>query len=288
MRARPATLDDVPAIAALQDGWDTHWFGAPENDEAQVRRSLSRVEPLAERSRLLLDDAGELAAASWWWTGDTRLIVRPGVPADAALDDLLPWLAVSGVRALECLASDDVQEAALRRHGWRYEMSAFELIRAVSPDWVLADPQWPDGVRVTGLGAGDAAQVHELVYRRAAWAAVPGHEERGLEEWSELFLGEEALASQQVLAWDGDRLVGAALGQTFPDGAGWVSQLAVAQDHRGQGLGRALLLEALHRRVHGGASALGLSVSALNAHALRLYLGVGLTVDREWRTYLPG
>ena len=90
--------------------------------------------------------------------------------------------------------------------------------------------------------------------------------------------------------WPGTarRLVGVALGHTFSDGAGWVAQLAVAEDHRGRGLGRALLLEALRRRVAAGATALGLSVSALNPDALRLYLDVGLVVDREWRTYLPG
>ncbi|WP_426561470.1 GNAT family N-acetyltransferase [Angustibacter sp. McL0619] len=288
MRARPATLDDVPAILALQRRWDTHWFGAPENDESEVRQSLNRVEPLAGHSLLLLDDAGELVGASWWWSGDTRLIVDPAHAGDpASLDVLLPWLRAGGVRALESLATDQVQESALVRHGWRYEMSAYELIRQVTPDWVLAAPDWPDGVRTSDLRPDDAPDVHDLIYRRAGWASVPGHSERDLAEWQGLFLDDEAPLDQQVLAWDGETLVGAALGHTFSDGAGWVSQLAVAQDQRGRGLGRALLLESLHRRVSTGATALGLSVSALNPDALRLYLEVGLVVDREWRTYLP-
>jgi ribosomal protein S18 acetylase RimI-like enzyme len=287
MRARPATLDDVPALTALQTRWDTHWFGSPENDEAEVRESLRRVE-LAEHSRVLLDDAGGLVGASWWWHGDTRLLADPAHPADPVLDDLLPWLRASGVRALEALAADEVQQQALSRHGWRYEMSAFELIREVSGDWQLAEPRWPDGVRVSDLGPQDAPAVHDLIYRRAGWATVPGHSDREYAEWLDLFLGAEVPHEQQVLAWDGDVLAGVALGHTFSDGAGWVAQLAVAQDQRGRGLGRALLLAALGRRVAAGATALGLSVSALNPDALRLYLEVGLTVDREWRTYLPG
>jgi ribosomal protein S18 acetylase RimI-like enzyme len=287
MRARPATLDDVPAITELQIRWDSHWLGSAENDETDVRRSLARVDPLTERSRLVFDGSDRLVGAGWWWSGDTRLLVEPEL-AGPLLDDLLPWLRASGVRAVESLATDAAQEAALTRHGWQYELSAFELIREVSADWVLADPSWPVGVRVTSLGTDDPRQVHELIYRRADWASVPGHDERDLAEWQALFLGEEVPADQQVLAWDGETLVGVALGHTFSDGVGWVAQLAVAADHRGRGLGRALLLEAFQRRVAAGATGLGLSVSALNPDALRLYLGVGLVVDREWRTYLPG
>ena len=51
--------------------------------------------------------------------------------------------------------------------------------------------------------------------------------------------------------------------------------------------GRALLLEAFRRRVAAGATRLGLGVSAEHAHALGLYLGIGLTIDREWRKYRP-
>jgi len=39
--------------------------------------------------------------------------------------------------------------------------------------------------------------------------------------------------------------------------------------------------------VSAGAKRLGLGVSAANPDALRLYLGVGLAVDREWRQYRP-
>jgi ribosomal protein S18 acetylase RimI-like enzyme len=63
--------------------------------------------------------------------------------------------------------------------------------------------------------------------------------------------------------------------------------LAVARSERGQGLGRALLLESFRRRIAAGAAQLGLSVVATNRAALRLYLGIGLTVEREWQTFAP-
>ena len=91
-----------------------------------------------------------------------------------------------------------------------------------------------------------------------------------------------------MLAWRGDRLVGASLGRIFSDGAGWVSQLAVAQDERGRGIGKALLLETLRqRRGRAAPPSLGLGVMAHNRGALGLYLGVGLRIDREWLAFEP-
>jgi len=91
-----------------------------------------------------------------------------------------------------------------------------------------------------------------------------------------------------VLAWRGNRLVGVALGRTFSDGTGWVSQVAVSRDQQGQGVGRALIIEAFRRRLAGGATRLGLGVSAANQDALRLYLRLGLAIDREWMLHHRG
>jgi ribosomal protein S18 acetylase RimI-like enzyme len=49
-----------------------------------------------------------------------------------------------------------------------------------------------------------------------------------------------------------------------------------------------MLLEALHRRLAAGVTSLGLGVQATNRAALRLYLDVGLSIDREFRTYSAG
>ncbi|HYN75634.1 MAG TPA: GNAT family N-acetyltransferase, partial [Candidatus Limnocylindria bacterium] len=115
---------------------------------------------------------------------------------------------------------------------------------------------------------------------------VPGHESRDFEEWHGLFVAKED-PEQQVLAWQDGRLVGVALGRIFSDGTGWVSQVAVPRDLRRRGLGRALILEAFGRRMAAGATGLGLGVSAANVDALRLYLDLGLGVDREWMVFAP-
>lgn len=290
MHARPVSPDDLPTITAVQAAWDTHWFGAQESDESEIEHVLELATPLDERSRVLVADDGRLLAATWWWSpDDVFLAVRHDAPEAErreVFDDLLAWYAGCGVESVEALAGDDAFAAALERHGWEHWLSSFELLREVSADWQLPEPVWPDGVTVTDLTPDAERATHELIYDRARWATIPGHGTRGFEEWRHIFVADEP-ADQQVLAWRGEELVGAALGKIFSDGSGWVAQLAVPQELQKQGIGRALLLEAFRRRVAGGAQRLGLGVSAENAHALGLYLGIGLEIDREWRKYRP-
>lgn len=274
--SRPLTAADLPAAAELHAAFDRRWFGQPENDLAEVTQSFER----AQDSLLVLDDDGEPVLVAWWASPTEPLLV--GTDSPAAYDLALPWFAEAGVQ-VDALAQDAVLAAALQRHGFGYLRSSYELLR---PAEGLAAPVWPDDVRVTSLG-GDAERVWDLVYHRCGWTEVPGHGHRPYDEWTKTFLSAEVDPEQQVLAWVGDDLAGVAIGKTFSDGSGWIAQLAVAHEHKGRGLGRALILEAFRHRVAGGATQLGLGVSADNPDALRLYLSVGLEIDREWRHFAP-
>ena len=282
LSTRPVTAADIPDIAALQQRWDTRWFGAPEEDESEVRASLERVSPLEECS-VLLHDTDRLVAAGWWWKADdTTLLVDPEISDPGVHDALVGWLVASGSSHAEALAGDELLRAALGKNGWAHWLSQFELMRDAAG---LPAPTWPSDASVTSI-EDHAEAVHRLIYREARWADVPGHGDRDLAEWHALFLAGEDPA-QQVLVWRDGELVGAALGKTFSDGTGWVSQVAVRPDQQGRGLGRALLLEAFGRRLAAGAVRLGLGVSAANADALRLYESIGLQIDREWMLYRP-
>ena len=267
---------------ALQQRWETHWFGAPEHDEDDVRADLGRVDPPTERSRLLLD-GDRLVAAAWWWRPDDPTVLvdpDPAVDAEEACRDLVGWLGRSGAVQVEALWRDVALLRALADQGWVHVRSQFELVR---PAHDLPAPTWPDGVTVSSLGA-DATEVHRLVYEQAGWGDVPGHTMRGLDEWLDLFVTGEDPAQQVVARADG-RVVGAALGKVFPDGTGWVAQVAVRRDQQGRGLGTALLAEAFARRAAAGATQVGLGVSATNPDALRLYRRLGLDIDREWTVH---
>jgi ribosomal protein S18 acetylase RimI-like enzyme len=284
MHSRPATVDDFDLLVDLHQRWDLAQFGAVEHDADEVRETLGDEATLSERSRLLIDD-GRLVAAAWHGIEPT-LLVDPGNDPTQWYADLVPWFAARHTD-LEALATDEPLRAALVDRGWTHNRSSFELIRAVSPDWTLATAVWPDGIEVTALDEQDVEQIHRLIYVDAGWAEIPGHPERAFDEWRSIFVTDKEDPAQQVIAWRDGRIVGVSMGRIFSDGAGWISQLAVAKSERGRGLGRALLLESLARRIAAGADPVGLSVQAENRSAIGLYLDVGLTIDREWQHFSP-
>ena len=107
LRARPAAAEDLPALVALQQRFDSRWFGTPEHDEAEVRASFDRVDPLAKHS-LLLHDGDRLLAAAWWWKDESTLLLEPElddeVVAGEAAERLARWLTGSGTHHAEVLA----------------------------------------------------------------------------------------------------------------------------------------------------------------------------------------
>lgn len=283
MEFRAATADDLAAIADLQHRYDLAWFGASEHSVAEVAEFLGYADPLSENSALAFVD-DRLVAVGLRFGCDTLLTVDPRTPSTPVFDRMLPWFA-ERTGCVEVLSKDEAALAAVEAAGWTYCRSTFDLIVEVTPELQLAEPVWPEGVTARDFDLADAAAVHRLIYVDAGWADVPGHRPRDYEQWRRIFVTEHTVASQQVIASRGSRIVGVAMGRTWDDGTGWISQLATAADERGRGLGRAMLLEALRRRVAAGATSLGLSVQAANRGALRMYLSAGLEIDREFRTY---
>jgi ribosomal protein S18 acetylase RimI-like enzyme len=282
VQQRAATLDDLPQITELTTRADTAWFGAPEHDESEVREYFDQVEDLENGSRLFFDGDRLVAGAlrnptDAWFVTDPD----PAVAATVA-DELVSWF---GTGKISVLDRDTVVREALDRQGWTHERSMFDLLRPVSNDWDIAEPVWPEGVEVREFTPDDAAAIYHLIYVDAGWAEVPGHPHREFADWRSIFITEHTKPEVQTLAWRGDRLVGVATGRIFSDGTGWIAQLAAANDERGRGLGRALLLDGLRRRRAAGATMLGLAVQAENRGALKLYLAAGLEIDREWMEY---
>ena len=283
MEFRPATSDDLAAIADLQQRYDVAWFGAPEHSVAEVEEILGYADPLTENS-LVAMDGDRLIAEALRFGSDTTMTIDPEADPAPILAVLLPWFADAPGRT-EVLSRDGAAIAAIEAAGWTYDRSTFDLLVDVDDDLKLARPVWPDGVVARDFDLADAAAIHRLIYVDAAWAEVPGLPDREFDEWRRIFITEHTVASQQVIAWRGERIVGVAMGRTWADGTGWISQLATAKDERGRGLGRAMLLDAMRRRIAAGATTLGLSVQATNETALNLYLNAGLQIDREFRTY---
>ena len=92
--------------------------------------------------------------------------------------------------------------------------------------------------------------MHALI--QDAFAEIDGHEFQPLERWRAKTIGKDGHdPSLWQLLEDDEGLAGAALGERWEDGTGYVAELAVAGRARGRGHGRALLLglfEAFRRR----------------------------------------
>ena len=117
---RPVTSADIPVIAALQERWDTRWFGAPEEDESEVRSSLDRVSPLEQCSVLLHDGDRLVARAGGGRPTTPRCSSTPTSNDPGVHDALVGWLVASGASHAEALAGDELLRAALAKHGWAH------------------------------------------------------------------------------------------------------------------------------------------------------------------------
>jgi len=102
-------------------------------------------------------------------------------------------------------------------------------------------------------------------------------------EWRQLRMGNRLFdPTLWLLAWSGDRLVGASLNMD-EDGEAWVQTLGVLREARRKGLGRALLVESFREFHHRGHRQVLLGVDSQNpTGATRLYEGAGMTADRQW------
>jgi mycothiol synthase len=212
--------------------------------------------------------------------GQTILLVDPGDDPEPALEALVAWLGERGHHQVDSYGRDERRIAWLEANGFTHLRSFFDLRRGIEPP--LASAVWPSGAEIARYRPGeDDEAVHALIYVDAAWAEVPGHTQRSLEEW-------RSTLTPDYRGWvarrDG-RPIGCVAGRVFSDGRGWVEQLAVARSARGLGLGRALLLHSLAELRERGATTLALGVQGENGNALGLYRDVGFEVEREWRAY---
>ena len=305
---RPVTTADAAEILRVARAQDVGWWGEEDTDadvvELQLRQAAAAAGSLHDGGRALPadrepgeadgdgdghgDGGGRLrGVALHVGHGETYLVVDPGGDdPEGALGALVGWLASTGATDVESPPADEARRRALADVGFRPVRSSFELVRSGPLD-DLGPTRWPDGIVVAPFRPGvDEAEVHELIY--SVWLDVPGHVHRPLEEWRLLFV-EPSLDRPELLVLarrDDGELAGASLCTTFGD-VGWVSQLAVGRPGRGVGLGRALLVESMHRLADVGANRFGLGVEAVNESALGLYRSVGLAVDREYVHHGP-
>jgi ribosomal protein S18 acetylase RimI-like enzyme len=287
MTTRSATAADIPAITALEQRVDKHWFGKPEHDEAEITEDFDLLDDPAEQTRLVLDGNDRPLALAVRIRTESFLSVDPDIDPAPVHAELLDWLATAGTPRLQVLERDTAVRDALAERNWTYLYSAFDLMRSLTGGWTPAAPRWSDGVTVGEWDETHARATYDLVYTGARFADIPGHDARAFDEWHQVFIAGRSSVELPLLAWRGDRVVGASIGRIHSGGTGWINQLAVDRSEQGRGIGRALILETFARRIAAGATSVGLGVMASNRGALALYLDIGLEIERENQFYAP-
>jgi mycothiol synthase len=141
-------------------------------------------------------------------------------------------------------------------------------------------PVLADGVRIRVAEATEEGRrtVHRLLY--ATFADHFGTAYQPYEAWSARMAARPSADPRQwwLVEVDGEP-VGLAMGdeQYAVENGGWVKNLGVLKEHRGRGLGRALLQHALASFAARGRTKAGLGVDAGNeTGALALYESVGM------------
>ena len=126
----------------------------------------------------------------------------------------------------------------------------------------------------------DEIAVHALV--QEGLSEVEGFLAEPLEVWRRQRIEKKRWDPALWLVLEDDEgLAGAALGERWDDGLGYVAQLAVAPRARGRGHGRTLLLGLFEAFRASGLRRAELSVHGDNRGAARLYESVGMTASWE-------
>jgi GNAT superfamily N-acetyltransferase len=126
----------------------------------------------------------------------------------------------------------------------------------------------------------DEVAVHALV--QECLSEVEGFIAEPLEVWRRQRIEKKRWdPALWLVLEDGEGLAGAALGERWDGGIGYVAQLAVAPRARGKGHGRTLLLSLFEAFRADGLRRAELSVHGANRGAARLYESVGMTASWE-------
>lgn len=292
---RAASTADVEAIHRLVVAVENELLGYAETSADGIMASITRPGlELADDTLVIHDEGGRLAGWAWLNRGRRAQIdVDPAFRGRGVGSALLDW---AEARATE-LGSDWMAQTVddadvtgtelLRSRGYEVLATNWQLEMPMPVEPVV--PALPAGITVRPFEDRDATAAHQMVEDAFdEWQP----RRKSYEEWARLTIERETFApALSPLAFAGDELVGVVLSLELPDSdEGYVEQLAVRRDHRGQGIARGLLAVAGHGFYQQGRRNLILWTHS-GTGALAMYERLGMSVRRSTTVYrgsLPG
>jgi ribosomal protein S18 acetylase RimI-like enzyme len=262
--------------------YDTAELGQPEMELPNIEGMLA----LTDSDRVLVEDDGRLVGfADVGRSGEVETVVMPSYDGSSDLQrELLDWALARarerGIGRIEHFAGTSAEGATarLRAAGFEHARTIWRMARSVAGE--LPTPVWPAGVSPRPFDRQrDGHKVWQVVME--SFAGTFGSHPRPFEEWSTLVLDQ---GFDVVCAVEHDVIVAVATTHAG-QGEGNIGQLGVLPEHRGRGLGLALLHECFRRDAAAGLATTTLTVDGENALARRLYEKAGMAVVAEYRRY---
>lgn len=284
LTARPATPDDLLATLDLLRAYERAAHGTAMVEEEDVAGSWRQLGDELGAYCVLVHDGERLVGFAEDHPRERLTVaVSPDDEGRGIGTWLLGWAttrarAAGRVEVAQSVPAGSSSEHLLvaagaqpRYDAWLLRLGAGRPVPTVT---------LPEGVTITAAEPDELPVAHALVERCFDWA---GRVPMSYVDWCARFLERADAEPWHVrVARDGGQVVGVALVTPAEGDVAFVHELAVERPHRGRGIGRALLGEAL-----GQGRTRGLAVGELSTHslsgALGLYLDAGMEVVATWR-----
>jgi mycothiol synthase len=288
LRTAPLVAGDAADLTAVWRACEEHEDGRAQVVEADAVAIFGRPSLEFARDTVAVRDGDALVAFGMQLGKRATFVhVLPAYRGRGVGTWLLRW-SQDAARAIGAEATaqeiSDNERAAialLEADGYtrRWESWAFEIALAREPP----APLLPSGYAIRDfVPERDERVAYDLI--EGAFSEWPEYESSGFDDWVATSLGRPGFAPQLLgLAERDGEVVGAVL-LIEDDDQGWIDQLAVAREHRGRGLARALLVHAFGRTWRRGGRRCGLGTDSRTG-ARGLYEHVGMRARKTYGEY---
>lgn len=298
---RPATPDDLPDVLRVRQAVELAEEGTASTTADQLAAEWEALgSRLASQVWVAATSAGNILASAQLLYEQGIYIPRLWVPPNARVQGLeAPLLAHAEQQALAMARADGATQVhffaqatsthpeaqrAIEQSGYTVS-STFEQMECHLDEQPTQPPSLA-GIAIRPLVVGQEETIYEA--DEDAFLDARDHPRRTFEGWCQRMNrhGEHFAPWMWQVAWDGDEVAGAALGEVVGEDVGWIHHLGVRRPWRRRGLGAALVLTAFGAFYAHGVRTAKLNVddaSPTNAHLL--YRRLGFRVARTYANY---
>jgi len=284
----PLEPGDAAAVTAVWQTCEIHDDGAPDFEEADVVAFGQRPSFDFARHTLGVRDGAELVAFGAVIL--PRIIFVHVLPAHRGRGigtRLLAWseeaarAAGMDAAAQEVSDNDRVAIALLEAHGYEREWDSWTFVIVLERE--PPPPLLPDGYALRAFVRGeDDRVVYDTIQR--AFGEWPDYTGSQFEDWAATTLDRPGFEAELLSVCERDDEVAGALLLIEAGDECWIDQVAVAREHRGHGLGRALITHAFGQTWRRGARTCALGTDSRTG-ARGLYEHVGMHMRRSYGEY---